>query len=101
MTRPTLSTVTLVLLGAGGLAACAPSPAKFSDAAADYIESEEVATWAQQQRFSDANCTEPADANVDTAFQCTADSTDGNSYVFQVVITGERRFRVEAVQPAG
>ena len=47
MTRPTLSTVTLVLLGAGGLAACAPSPAKFSDAAADYIESEEVATWAQ------------------------------------------------------
>ncbi len=94
-----MSGIALAVVAAAGLTACAPSAGKFSAAAEDYIESEEVATWAQQQRFSAASCTEPASTKVDTTFQCTADSTDGNSYVFQVIITGERRFRVEAVQP--
>ena len=81
------------------LGACSPSAGKFADAAADYIESDEVASWAGQQRFSDASCVEPEDTSVNSTFQCTADASDGHSYVFQVVITGERRFRVESVQP--
>lgn len=82
------------------LAACAPKPGTFAEAAADYIESDEVATWALQDRFTEATCDEPLDVKVGTTFQCTAESTDGFTYVFLVEIIGERRFRVETVQPS-
>jgi hypothetical protein len=86
-------------LGAVLLAACGASAEKFSSAAEDFIEGEEVATWGQQEQFVNAICNEPASTDVNTTFQCTADGSDTHSYVFQVVIVGERKFRIESLQP--
>ena len=88
-----------VVGGAGLLGACSPTPGKFSSAARRYIESKEVADFAQQAAFTNASCTDPADVKVKTTFQCTATGSDGHTYVFQVVITGDRKFRIESAQP--
>ncbi len=81
------------------LAGCGASASKFSGAAEDYIEGEEVAAWGKQTAFTNAICTEPVDTARNTEFQCTADGSDEHSYVFQVVISGERTFRIESLQP--
>ncbi len=81
------------------LAACAPSPGKFSGAAEDFLETQEVADWAQQTEFTNASCEDPLEVKVNTTFQCTASGSDGHSYIFQLVIVAERKFRVESLQP--
>lgn len=81
------------------LTACGASASKFSDAAEKFIEGEEVAAWGRQAAFTNAACSEPESVTLNTEFQCTADGSDAHSYIFQIVITGERKFRVESLQP--
>ena len=91
---------TLALLGSSVvvLTACGASADKFARAAEKFIEGDKVAEWGEQT-FTNAVCAEPASTDVDTEFQCTADGADSHSYIFQVAIVGERKFRVESLQP--
>jgi hypothetical protein len=80
--------------------ACSPKTGDFASEAAKYIEGKDVATWAKQAAFTGATCDQPTDTKVDTAFQCTATGSDGHTYVFNVIITADRQFRVDTVQPS-
>ena len=81
------------------LTACGVSSDKFATAAEDFIEGDKVAEWGKQEAFTNAVCAEPTSTAVATEFQCTADGSDTHSYIFQVAIVGERKFRIESLQP--
>jgi len=97
--RSGVKVVSLVAV-VGALTGCSPSAGKFSSAAEKYIQGDDVQVWAKQKhKFTNAACADPADTAVNTTFQCTADGADGHSYIFSVVITESRAFKIDSIQP--
>jgi hypothetical protein len=87
----------LIAVGGGAallLVACSPDPADFREQAESYIETRDFSEQIGQLRYSNVDCEDPEDTNVDTRFTCTAEAEDGSRWLFTVEITGSKELTV-------
>jgi hypothetical protein len=76
------------------LVACSPDTADYKAEAEKYIESRGFSEEAQLLRFTDVECVEPESTAEDTRYTCTATSSDGIRWEFDVEIIGDADLRV-------
>jgi hypothetical protein len=76
------------------LAACSPDTADYKEEAEKYIESRGFAEEAQLLRFTDVECEEPESTDEDERYTCTATSSDGVRWEFDVDIVGDADLEV-------
>jgi hypothetical protein len=76
------------------LVACSPDTADYKEEAEKYIESRGFSEDAQLLRFTDVECEEPDSTDEDERYMCTATSSDGIHWEFDVEIVGDADLRV-------
>jgi hypothetical protein len=76
------------------LVACSPDTADYKEEAEKYIESRGFSEDAQMLRLADVECAEPESTAEDTRYTCTATSSDGIRWEFDVEIVGDADLRV-------
>ncbi len=89
-----------------GLAGCFTTTADFrSDAEAFIVENDDLRTALFEDSdtsFTTATCVEPENQNEGTPFACTAIDSNGDSWEFEIVITGSSEYDVNvARRPVG
>jgi len=77
------------------LAACDNDGTDFKKDAEDFIESSTVETQAGTT-FTDASCTEPSKIETGETFTCSAEGADGNTWDFDLQVTGDNSYEVTA-----
>jgi hypothetical protein len=93
----------IILMGAAAaavLGACSADKTDFKDQAAKFIEGDTVAEQAGQ-KFTDAECVEPASTDTGETFTCSATGDDGVVWDFDLEITGDNEFTVTGGTPQG
>ena len=103
--RSLLSVAALAVL-AGGVAGCFTTAADFGTDAENFIEQDDelrVALFGDTgTTFETATCVEPENQDEGTTFPCTAIDTAGDSWEFEIVITGSSEYEVNVTRrPAG
>jgi hypothetical protein len=76
------------------LVACSPDTADYKEEAEKYIESRGFSEEAQLLRFTEVECAEPESTAEDTRYTCTATSSDGIRWEFDIEIIGDADLRV-------
>jgi hypothetical protein len=74
--------------------ACSPDTADYRREAEKFIESRRFSEEAELLRLSDVECEEPESTAEDTRYTCTATSSDGVRWEFDVDIVGDADLQV-------
>lgn len=89
-----------------GLAGCFTTTADFRNDAETFIEKDddlrEALFSGSDTAFETATCVEPVNQDEGTTFPCTAIDTAGETWEFEIVITGSSEYEVNvARRPSG
>ena len=100
-----MSAAALAVL-AGSVTGCFTTAADFGNDAETFIEQNDelrVALFGDSgTSFETATCVAPENQDEGTTFPCTAIDTDGDSWEFEIVITGSSEYEVNVSRrPAG
>jgi len=103
MARTRLLAPIVLLAGGAALAACSADAGDFAGNAEQLIDDDKDDQLSRvlDVDFDDAECTEPADTDTGTTFQCTATGDDGNTWQFTATITGSRDYQITDARPVG
>ncbi len=92
-------------VAAATLAGCFTTTSDFRADAEDFIESDSslrTALFADSGVVIDsATCAEPENQNEGTTFACTALDSDGDTWEFEVAITGDNEYEVNLSRSPG
>ena len=102
---PLLAAASLAVL-ASGLAGCFTTAADFRNDAETFIEENDGLRDAlfpdSDATFTSATCVEPENQDEGTTFPCTAIDSAGDTWEFEIVITGSSEYEVNVTRrPAG
>jgi hypothetical protein len=95
--RRSIAAVTTMVLGVM-LSACFTTAADFGADAETFITEDDELRAAlfpdSDATFVDATCTEPTNRDAGSTFPCTATDSNGETWEFEIVITGSSEYEV-------
>lgn len=98
MARSARRSAAVLAVLAAGLSGCFTTTADFRDDAETFIEEDEALREAlfpdSDTTFTTATCVEPENQDEGTTFPCTAIDSVGDTWEFEIVITGSNEYEV-------